>query len=376
MAVFYKWIKGCEPGADLGSKQWTYLYWGNTATGATALDKQPCLKINTGKNDSTQTTDLGHILTTKMADPTLYSRFNIKSRLWFTQPDDDSFTGYGLSYINDTEITKFHRGAIYQADSRFIIEAFNKMSDSDTSTLSAYTDLLLHAKYSLMSGTQYLGVNQNKTSRTGNNFGDWRIQINEYLGDTTETANMPDGIITKGSVKIRTGKETDMYNNLYVEGGVYLGTQFNTDGTIKSSSATATFPAFGDTTGYINFYKTLKLHNNPVEAPYFNATSDKRAKENIKPATYSALELVKNLPIYNFNYKNNNEKVTGILAQDLLAAQPTELDLVSNINATGKDGDYMSIKNDKLMFVLMKAIQEQQEQIEALKSEIAFLKTR
>ena len=34
----------------------------------------------------------------------------------------------------------------------------------------------------------------------------------------------------------------------------------------------------------------------------------------------------------------------------------------------------MSIKNDKLMFVLMKAIQEQQEQIEQLKSEIANIK--
>ena len=66
--------------------------------------------------------------------------------------------------------------------------------------------------------------------------------------------------------------------------------------------------------------------------------------------------------------------MTGILAQDLLAAQPEGLDLVSNINATGVDGDYMSIKNDKLMFVLMKAIQEQQEQIEALKEEIKKLK--
>jgi hypothetical protein len=34
----------------------------------------------------------------------------------------------------------------------------------------------------------------------------------------------------------------------------------------------------------------------------------------------------------------------------------------------------MSIKNDKLMFVLMKAIQEQQEQIEKLQSEIEKLK--
>ena len=66
--------------------------------------------------------------------------------------------------------------------------------------------------------------------------------------------------------------------------------------------------------------------------------------------------------------------MTGILAQDLLKVQPENLDLVSNKNATGIDGDYMSIKNDKLMFVLMKAIQEQQEEIQALKEEIKNLR--
>ena len=109
-------------------------------------------------------------------------------------------------------------------------------------------------------------------------------------------------------------------------------------------------------------------------AEYFNATSDKRAKENIRPANYDALDLIKKLPVYIYNYKNNNETVTGILAQDLLEAQPEELNLVSNINATGENNDYMSIKNDKLMFVLLTAIQEQQEQIEQLKSEIANIK--
>ena len=109
-------------------------------------------------------------------------------------------------------------------------------------------------------------------------------------------------------------------------------------------------------------------------AEYFNATSDKRAKENIRPANYDALDLIKKLPVYIYNYKNSNETVTGILAQDLLEAQPEELNLVSNINATGENNDYMSIKNDKLMFVLLKAIQEQQEQIEQLKSEIDNIK--
>lgn len=149
---------------------------------------------------------------------------------------------------------------------------------------------------------------------------------------------------------------------------------------------------FQITTGEITSYKPLRINDdsNPdnyveisegnvnakghIDSLYFNATSDKRAKENIQPATYNAIELIKKLPVYTYNYKNNTETVTGILAQDLLELQPAGLDLVSNIDATGENGDYMSIKNDKLVFILMKAIQEQQEQIEKLQEQLNKLK--
>lgn len=111
-------------------------------------------------------------------------------------------------------------------------------------------------------------------------------------------------------------------------------------------------------------------------AVYFNATSDMRAKENIRLATYDALALIEKLPVYIYNYKNDKDTVTGILAQDLLALQPQELQLVSNIHATGENEDYMSIKHDKIIFILMKAIQEQQEQINYLKKEIKQLKNK
>ena len=110
------------------------------------------------------------------------------------------------------------------------------------------------------------------------------------------------------------------------------------------------------------------------QASYFNATSDKRAKENIHLSTYSALDLIKKVQVYNYQYKNTSDRVTGIMAQDLLEAQPKELDLVSNVQATGENGDYMSIKTDKLVSVLWKAIQEQQEQIEELKKEVLNLR--
>lgn len=121
------------------------------------------------------------------------------------------------------------------------------------------------------------------------------------------------------------------------------------------------------------YNKKLIHTDDKCEALYFNATSDKRAKENIQPATFSGLDLINKLSLYTFNYKNKTDIIPGILAQDLLEVQPEGLDLVDNVHARGKDNDYMSIKESKLIFVLMQAIKEQQAQIEELKAQIKNL---
>lgn len=356
MAVYYKWIKGCQAGAGLESGQWTYLTWGSTkGTNDLATVIMPTLSVVTGKeNDTTKRTNLGYLLTNDMPSPRINKEWNFNSAINFIKD-------------KDTNLTNGPLGKIHANNGWLNISSYSKSG-------STFTPLPIKtwSTNNSIAGTSYVGV---QTTTSGGTVDDkWRIKILENKDSDSEGVTLPDGIIINGSVKIRTGQATDMHNNLYVEGGIYLGTQFEEDGSVKSTSATATFPAFGDETGVINFFKKLKIHSQPVEAQFFNATSDKRAKENIKLATYNALELIKKLPVYTYNYKNKSENVTGILAQDLLEAQPKELDLVSNINATGENNDYMSIKNDKLMFVLMKAIQEQQEQIERLEIEIAKLK--
>ena len=168
-------------------------------------------------------------------------------------------------------------------------------------------------------------------------------------------------ITTSGNISVKQVSSTALKStgDLSVDGAMSSKGNISTSGGyIKTTSADK---------GYIESASY-------VEAVYFNAKSDRRTKENITPAKYCALDIINNLQIYNFNYKNNPETVTGIMAQDLLNIQPKELKLVSNINATGENGDFMSIKNDKLIFVMMKAIQEQQEEISRLKSEIAELK--
>lgn len=362
MAVYYKWIKGCQAGAKLSGTDaglWTYLKWGS---GTTGIDQMPTLHANVGKNDTTQSANFGYLLSTNMAaDPTIYKRFNFKSRIFLTDPNGS----YDTDYVTDDTIKPHHRGALYQAGNRFIIESFTKEGQEEDDI--EYNDLLLHSKYSMMSGTNYFGVNSGTTERNDSLW--YKMVVHEHGDEKGIWAAAP-------MIFWDPFGGSSQHENNYLEvrswtglGVRAIGLDSNTDRT----HLTAFFPHYTSTENII-FNKKLEVKNQPVDAQYFNATSDKRAKENIQPATYSALELIKKLPVYTYNYKNKSENVTGILAQDLLKAQPEELDLVSNINATGENNDYMSIKNDKLMFVLMKAIQEQQEQIEKLQLEIEKLK--
>lgn len=356
MAVYYKWIKGCQAGAGLDSGQWTYLTWGNTkGTNDLATVIMPTLSVVTGKeNDTTKRTNLGYLLTNDMPSPRINKEWNFNSAINFIKD-------------KDTDLTNGPLGKIHANNGWLNISSYSKSG-------STFTPLPIKtwSTNNSIAGTSYVGV---QTTTSGGTVDEkWRIKIieNKDEDDLADNTDLPVGFIIHGKTIFTTGQTSDVFNNFYAQGGCFLGAEINSDA--PTGYAVATFPCYSSEDHSINFYRKLIVNNQPIDAQYFNATSDKRAKENIQLATYNALELIKKLPVYTYNYKNKSENVTGILAQDLLEAQPKELDLVSNINATGENNDYMSIKNDKLMFVLMKAIQEQQEQIERLEIEIAKLK--
>lgn len=108
---------------------------------------------------------------------------------------------------------------------------------------------------------------------------------------------------------------------------------------------------------------------NSCNALYFNATSDVRAKTKVQHASFKALNIVKSLPVYTFNYKETGSPSIGLIAQDAAKISfGSDFSLVNNETASGENGDYMTIKESKLIYVLWKAIQEQQEQINYLTS--------
>ena len=104
-----------------------------------------------------------------------------------------------------------------------------------------------------------------------------------------------------------------------------------------------------------------------IEGLYFNATSDRRAKTNIYPIADGALDIVMNTPIYTFNYIKDNAESCGIMAQDL--PKDYSFDFIDRSNP-----DLLKVHESKLVYLLWKAIQEQQLEIRKLKDELEELK--
>lgn len=107
------------------------------------------------------------------------------------------------------------------------------------------------------------------------------------------------------------------------------------------------------------------------QASYFNATSDARAKENLQPIPTNMLDIVKEIEVYTFNYKNNpQQKSLGILAQDVQDLDINGFSFIENPNATGINGDYMAIRESKLVYILLEAVKELSAKVEALEKEL------
>lgn len=111
-----------------------------------------------------------------------------------------------------------------------------------------------------------------------------------------------------------------------------------------------------------------------VEAPYFNATSDMRAKENIIPFNGDAIKIITSLQTYTFNYKNSDTISYGILAQDLVNTKINDFSFIENANASGENNDYMKVKESKLIYLLIEGIKAQQKEIDNLKAQLEELK--
>lgn len=111
--------------------------------------------------------------------------------------------------------------------------------------------------------------------------------------------------------------------------------------------------------------------NDYCQALYFNAVSDVRAKENITPLTQNMLDIVNKIQVYTFNYKSHpSQRSIGLIAQDLKDINIDGFSLVENPNATGEDGNYMSIHESKLVYILLEAVKELSAKVDKLEEQL------
>ena len=102
--------------------------------------------------------------------------------------------------------------------------------------------------------------------------------------------------------------------------------------------------------------------------------SDARLKENVQTLT-DGLSVVTQLRPVTFQYKADYSKDTavqpGFIAQELQQAMAGK-DYVDGVVQAGPE--YLNVAYQSLIHVLVKAVQEQQAQIEQLRAEIQTLK--
>jgi hypothetical protein len=149
---------------------------------------------------------------------------------------------------------------------------------------------------------------------------------------------------------------------------------------LNSSSSTITF--FGGYSTSDSAYKFLARTNGDVKnatGVYGTISSDIRLKENILDAT-SKLEDIMKLRVVNFNLLGKEEKHIGFIAQEMQEVFPSLVDQ-NDTRQYDEDGNLISGLEDALgikvgmeFAILVKAIQEQQSQIQELKAEIEILK--
>ncbi len=174
------------------------------------------------------------------------------------------------------------------------------------------------------------------------------------IGALTNGTSTSDGIIfqnqngasSDGAIVVQRSGAAN-YSPMYITRNGALG---------SASGYLTTFMVDGTMVGSISTNGTITA---------FNTTSDARLKENVKATRYGLSDLMK-IKVTDYNYKHDTAKtkVTGFLAQDLHKVYPTAV----TVGGENANTDPWTVDYGKLTPLLVKAIQEQQAQINELRS--------
>ncbi|MBU4251861.1 MAG: tail fiber domain-containing protein [Candidatus Omnitrophica bacterium] len=140
------------------------------------------------------------------------------------------------------------------------------------------------------------------------------------------------------------------YNELTTSGNTYLAT---TSGKVGiGTTAPGTYKIYINGTGYL-------------QAAAWVYSSDRRLKENIS-YIQSGLSIIEQLKPVKFDYIKGDKRQTGFIAQEVEEILP-------DVITKGEDG-MLGMKTESIIPYLVKAIQEQQEEINTLKVKLSTQK--
>tara|TARA_R110002012_G_scaffold30474_1_gene92394 strand:- start:93 stop:1859 length:1767 start_codon:yes stop_codon:yes gene_type:complete len=128
-----------------------------------------------------------------------------------------------------------------------------------------------------------------------------------------------------------------------------------------------TFKDDGDSLFHMDSGGTF--HANADVIAYSSTTSsDKRLKENIKPIPYGLKEVLQMNPVeYDWKEKRNKAHDIGVIAQEIEEIIP---EIVQENKDLNSDKTFKGVDYGKMVAVLIKAVQEQQVQIDELKTKL------
>lgn len=110
--------------------------------------------------------------------------------------------------------------------------------------------------------------------------------------------------------------------------------------------------------------------SNSCTALYFNTTSDKRFKTDLKILDSSeALKCIEEVPVFSFTFKETGTQSVGIMAQDVDKYNFNNFSIVDKSNP-----DKWTIYEDKLVYITWSALQSIMKRIDTLEQEVKKLR--
>lgn len=265
----------------------------------------------------------------------------------------------GIEATGDINTTANMKASKMEADS---METTGQMKSGSISTGSVAASSLSTTGAASISGEVSAG--SFKSSGTAEIDGATTIKGKATLSsglDVTGASTM--GAITASGNLVVSGTSNSIAGTLTLSGtgtvldassgGGKIGTvTIKSTGAISGATTVSASGNIESTGGYVKA-------GTYMEAPYFNATSDKRLKHNIKD--YVCPNSILDLPIKEYEYINAPGKVhIGCMAQDLQEICP---ELVNT-----NDNGYLVIEESKLVYLLIQEVKNLKEKIERLEN--------